>query len=74
MPKPHSSRHIIKALESQGFVFISQRGSHGKYRKSRAGKTLTVIVPGGKREIPYGTFRSIVRQSGLSEKDFNNRE
>jgi predicted RNA binding protein YcfA (HicA-like mRNA interferase family) len=68
MPKLPSSRQIIKVLEQNGFIFISQRGSHAKYRKSSA----TVIVPCPKKEIPLGTFRSIVRQSGLAHKDFLN--
>ena len=39
-----------------------------KFRKE--GKpTLTVIVPAGK-EVPYGTFRSILRQSNLTDEDF----
>jgi predicted RNA binding protein YcfA (HicA-like mRNA interferase family) len=29
-----------------------------------------VIVPSPKKEIPTGTFRSIVRQSGLKSEDF----
>ncbi len=32
--------------------------------------TVTVIVPANKKEIPYGTLRSIIRQSGLTKKDF----
>lgn len=30
----------------------------------------TTIVPDNKKEIPRGTFKSILRQSGLEEKDF----
>ena len=70
MPKLYSSRYIIKVLERQGFVFTSQRGSHVKYRKEENTEKHTVIVPVGKKEIPHGTFRSILRQSGLTEKDF----
>lgn len=69
MPKLFSSRYIVRVLESQGFIYISQRGSHAKYRKTGS-RTFTAIVPMGKKEIPYGTFRSIVRQSGLKEEDF----
>ncbi len=29
-----------------------------------------VIVPANKREIPHGTFSSIVRQAKLSKADF----
>ncbi|KKU57219.1 MAG: hypothetical protein UX81_C0042G0010 [Parcubacteria group bacterium GW2011_GWA2_47_12] len=66
MPKLHSSVEVIRVLERNGFVFISQRGSHMKYGCNGR----TVIVPANRREIPIGTFRSIVRQSGLSDSYF----
>jgi predicted RNA binding protein YcfA (HicA-like mRNA interferase family) len=69
MPKLFSSNQIIKVLLRLSFIFVSQKGSHAKYRK--AGKsTLTVIVPVGRKEIPLGTFRSILRQAGLTEAEF----
>jgi len=49
---------------------VSQKGSHAKYRKN-CSPTLTVIVPMHGKEIPNGTFRSILRQSELKENDFN---
>jgi predicted RNA binding protein YcfA (HicA-like mRNA interferase family) len=69
MPKLYSSSYIIKILLRNGFARISQKGSHIKYRKFSS-KTLTVIIPANKREIPIGTFKSILRQSQLEEKDF----
>jgi len=72
MPKLYSSSEIIKVLQKRGFVYISQKGSHAKFRKT-ASPTLTVIVPAGKREIPFGTFRSILRQASLSENDFRKK-
>ena len=69
MPKLFSSSHIIKVLEKKGFIYISQKGSHVKYRKI-GNPTLTVIVPAKRKEIPYGTFRSILRQSSLNEDNF----
>lgn len=71
MPKLHSSKTITKVLERKGFIFISQKGSHMKFRKD-GNPTLTAIVPAG-REIPYGTFRSILRQANLSEDDFKKK-
>jgi len=69
MPKLYSSSHIIKVIQKKGFFYVSQKGSHAKFRKS--GKpTLTVIVPVSRKEIPIGTFKSILRQSNLIEKDF----
>lgn len=66
MPKVYSSRHIISILKRNGFVKIDQTGSHKKIRYDER----TVIVPAPRREIPYGTFTSIFRQSGLSKVDF----
>lgn len=69
MPKLYSSKHIIKVLQEHGFIYISQRGSHVKFRKI-AKDVLTVIVPASKKEVPVGTFKSIIRQSNLSIEDF----
>jgi len=66
MSKLSSSHTIIKILLKHNFDYVSQKGSHKKYRK--AGRV--VIVPHPKKEIPLGTFRSILRQSGLSLDDF----
>jgi predicted RNA binding protein YcfA (HicA-like mRNA interferase family) len=70
MPKLFSSDFIEKVLQKKGFVFVSQKGSHKKFRKEIASIIFTVIVPANKREIPIGTFRSILRQSRLSFEDF----
>ena len=61
-----SSKDIIRALQQNGFVFISQKGSHKKFKKDNC----IVIVPDAKKEIPKGTFASILRQSGLKKEDF----
>jgi predicted RNA binding protein YcfA (HicA-like mRNA interferase family) len=50
MPKRYSSKYIIRVLEKNGFFFVSQKGSHTKYKKE--GKpTLIVIVPIYDRQI-----------------------
>jgi len=69
MPKLYSSSHLLEVLINRGFIFISQKGSHIKLRKV-GDETLTVIVPANRKEIPIGTFRSILRQSALNEADF----
>ena len=65
MPDMLSSQEIIRVLERHGFVLVSQKGSHKKFKKDGR----IVIVP-AKKEIPRGTFASIVRQSGLKKADF----
>ena len=67
--KLYSSKQIIKVLQKRGFVYISQKGSHAKFRKTGS-PTLTVIVPAGRKEIPFGTFKSILRQANLTEDSF----
>lgn len=56
------SRDIIRRLETDGFVLVSVRGSHHKYRDVEGGRT--VILPHPRRDIPIGTVRSIYRQAG----------
>jgi predicted RNA binding protein YcfA (HicA-like mRNA interferase family) len=70
VPRLYSSKEIVAGLEGAGFAFISQRGSHVKYRKPGS-PTRTVIVPADRKQIPRGTCRSILRQSGLTERDFD---
>jgi predicted RNA binding protein YcfA (HicA-like mRNA interferase family) len=55
MSKLYSSDHIIKVLLKNGYKFISQKGSHKKYRKAGI-PTLTVIVPANRKEIAFGNF------------------
>ena len=69
MPKFYSSFHIIRILKKHGFLRVSQKGSHIKYRKFES-SVLTVIIPANKKEIPIGTFKSILRQARLEEKNF----
>jgi predicted RNA binding protein YcfA (HicA-like mRNA interferase family) len=66
MPKLYSSRHIIAVLQKKGFIEIDQTGSHKKLRKDDR----TVIVPSPRKEMPQGTFASILRQSGLDKSAF----
>ena len=69
MPSPVLLRLILKVLQSRGFFFVSQSGSHAKYRES-GNPTLTVIVPVHGKDVPYRTFRSILRQAKLTEDEF----
>lgn len=69
MPKPYDLRRLLRVLENKGFFFVSQTGAHAKYRKL-GNPILTVIVPTHGKDVRYGTFRSILRQSKLQESDF----
>lgn len=67
MPKLYSSRNIEQVLLQLGFFFVSQKGSHAKFRHENGRVT---ILPMNKSEIPIGTFRSILKQAGISLKEF----
>lgn len=69
MPKPYPLRLILKVLLNKDFFFVSQNGSHAKYR-CHHNPQLTVIIPIHGKEVLYGTFRSILRQARLTEDDF----
>jgi len=67
MPKLYSSDEIIRVLKKFDFIFVSQKGSHGKFKNS---SNRTVIIPTSKKEIPIGTFRSILKQAGITLQQF----
>jgi predicted RNA binding protein YcfA (HicA-like mRNA interferase family) len=67
MPRRLSSGEVIRVLQKQGFAFVTQRGSHVKY-KNAVGRI--AIVPHPRKELPIGTARSIIRQSGLTPAQF----
>jgi len=69
MPKPISLSLILKVLHKKGFFFVRQKGSHARFRK-KSNPIRNVTIKMSKKEIPYGTFQSILLQSGLKESDF----
>lgn len=58
----YSSSAIIKKLLKAGFFLDRVKGSHHIY-KSSDGKR--VIVPHPKKDLPLGTYKSILKQAGL---------
>jgi predicted RNA binding protein YcfA (HicA-like mRNA interferase family) len=61
-------RDVIRLLTDDGWVQVSQKGSHRQFRHpSKPGK---VTVPGHPADdLPPGTLNSILRQAGLKEGD-----
>lgn len=56
---------VIKTLEKFGFSYVSQKGSHMKYR---CGNT-TVIIP-KHSEVAKGTLKSILTMANIPLDDF----
>ncbi|MBI5254721.1 type II toxin-antitoxin system HicA family toxin [Candidatus Falkowbacteria bacterium] len=69
MPKPVLLSLILRVLSEKGFFFVRQKGAHARFRKT-GNPTKNVTIKMTKKEIPYGTFQSILLQSGLKESDF----
>lgn len=67
--KPLLFREVRRKLLKMGFVEVGQTGSHVKFAKISDEGTRTTTVP-RHREVASGTLRSILRQAGISEKDF----
>ena len=62
-----SAQQCVAALERAGFVFVSQKGSHRKYRHPDTGRRCVVPMH---RELAVGTLASILRQAGMTPTDF----
>ncbi len=56
-----SSKEIIKRLKKEGWIQVSQAGSHTKWKHS-SGRI--VIVPHPKKDFKVGTLKSIFKQAG----------
>ena len=59
---------VCRLLEAHGFTKVRQRGSHVVMQK-RDGTTTTIPVP-DHDELKSGTLASIIRQSGLDRRLF----
>jgi len=64
-----SGKEVCNILSDHGFMEIRRKGSHVIMQKKIPGSTVTVPVPDHK-EIKIGTLQSVIRQAGLSRKEF----
>ena len=63
------AQEVTRILPRHGFVLVSQRGSHQKWRHPDTGKQ--VIVPYHKgKQLPLGTLTSIIEGSGIPKERF----
>jgi predicted RNA binding protein YcfA (HicA-like mRNA interferase family) len=61
-----SGGQAARALESAGFRFVSQKGSHAKFR-DEAGRTTIIPMHG---DLARGTLRDIIKQAGMTPEQF----
>lgn len=67
--KPLPYREVARKLKAAGFVQVGQTGSHIKFARVTTEGMRTATVP-NHREIASGTLRSILRQAGITEAEF----
>lgn len=60
-------REIMRILESLGFSYIRQKGSHAFYHHSDGRCTIVPIHSG---DLPRGTLKQILKDIQLSDKEF----
>jgi predicted RNA binding protein YcfA (HicA-like mRNA interferase family) len=63
-----SSNHLIKILQSKGFIFRRSRGSHHIYYNSTTNKTVSFPLHGNK-DLKKGTLLAILKQAGIPKEE-----
>jgi predicted RNA binding protein YcfA (HicA-like mRNA interferase family) len=57
------SQDIIKALKTDGWEKVAQKGSHVQFKHPT--KTGRVTVPHSNKDVPIGTLKSIEKQAAI---------
>ncbi len=64
----YSAKALIKILLNNGYSYTRSKGSHKVYYNPESNKT--VIVPmHGKKDMPKGTFFTVLRQAGVDHDE-----
>jgi predicted RNA binding protein YcfA (HicA-like mRNA interferase family) len=61
-----NAKQVIKFLEKNGFIKLSQKGSHVKLKGPNG--NITIVPNHGNKDIPKGTLNSILKQAGFKKK------
>jgi len=62
-----TSKEVIKVLKQKGFILDRSRGSHQIWLHPDSCRR--VIIPMHNKDIPKGTFYSILKQAGISKDE-----
>jgi predicted RNA binding protein YcfA (HicA-like mRNA interferase family) len=58
---------LVRALERAGFAVTRTRGSHHRLRHPDGRSTTVPVHPG--RDVPKGTLRSVLEDTGLTVEE-----
>lgn len=65
---PTTPELLAKILEKAGFTLDRVRGSHHIYLNRETNRR--AVIPFHKKRLPRGTFFEILRQAGISKRQF----
>lgn len=65
-----SGKALCKIIERHGWILKRITGSHHIYSKEGINVIISIPVH-GKRDLPNGTLRSILKDAGLTEEDLS---
>jgi predicted RNA binding protein YcfA (HicA-like mRNA interferase family) len=57
-------KEVIKKLESVGWVFARQKGSHKTFKKTGVAELITVADHGTNEDMKTGTLKAIRKTAG----------
>lgn len=63
-----SAKRLMRLLEERGWELARIKGSHYIYFHKELNRTIPVPVHGN-RDIPKGTFYTILKQAGIDRTD-----
>jgi predicted RNA binding protein YcfA (HicA-like mRNA interferase family) len=63
------AKELLQALLKADFYIRHQRGSHARLFHHR-NPVLRVTIPVHSKDVPEGTVRRIIKQSGLTDDEF----
>jgi predicted RNA binding protein YcfA (HicA-like mRNA interferase family) len=66
---PYKAREVLAKLQRAGFVIRRQSGSHIVLRHPDGRQTYVAMHS---TDLPTGTFRSILKQAGMTDEQFRN--
>lgn len=67
---PVKGPEVLRKLQRAGFVIARTQSTMYQLKHPQTGR-VTYLHLHGRREIPLGTLRAILRQAGLTVEEFN---
>ena len=65
-----SGRDAVRALEKLGFELHNVRGSHHVMKRAGPPARAVSVPVHGRKELPRGTLKAIIEQSGATKEEF----